>query len=77
MGRRSENTEYLKETISDALIQLMEDTPIDKITIQEITELAGVGRMTYFRHFHSKTDVLVFKVFHSSVVVASIPAEAE
>lgn len=62
MGRRSENTAYLKGAISDALIRLMEDTPIDKITIQEITDLAGVGRMTYFRHFHSKTDVLVFKL---------------
>lgn len=62
MGRRSENTEYLKGTISDALLQLMENTPIDKITIQEITDLAGVGRMTYFRHFSSKTDVLSFKL---------------
>lgn len=62
MGRRSENTEYLKGTISDALLQLMENTPIDKITIQEITDLAGVGRMTYFRHFGSKTDVLSFKL---------------
>ena len=62
MGRRSENTEYLKETISDALLQLMENTPIDKITVQEITDLAGVGRMTYFRHFRSKTEVLSFKL---------------
>ena len=62
MGRRSENTEYLKETISDALLQLMENAPIEKITIQEITDLAGVGRMTYFRHFSSKTDVLSFKL---------------
>ena len=62
MGRRSENTEYLKVTISDALLQLMENTPIDKITVQEITNLAGVGRMTYFRHFSSKTDVLLFKL---------------
>ena len=62
MGRRTETTEYLKECICDALIQLMEDTPIDKIRIQEITDLAGVGRMTYFRYFPSKTDVLVFKL---------------
>ena len=62
MGRRSENTEYLKGTISDALLQLMENTPIDKITVREITDLAGVGRMTYFRHFRSKTEVLSFKL---------------
>ena len=62
MGRRSENTKYLKECICDALIQLMNDAPIEKIRIQEITELAKVGRMTYFRYFQSKTDVLVFKL---------------
>ena len=62
MGRRTETTEHLKECIADALIQLMNDTPIEKIRIQEITELAGVGRMTYFRYFSSKTNVLVFKL---------------
>ena len=62
MGRRTETTAYLKECICDALIQLMKNTPADKIRIQEITDLAGVGRMTYFRYFQSKTDVLVFKL---------------
>ena len=62
MGRRTETTEYLKECVCDALIQLMKDTPIDKIRIQEITDLAGVGRMSYFRYFQSKNDVLVFKL---------------
>lgn len=62
MGRRTETTQYLKGRIADALIQLMNDTPVEKIRIQEITELAGVGRMTWFRYFGSKTDVLVFKL---------------
>ena len=62
MGRRTETTEYLKECICDALVHLMQESPIDKIRVQEITDLAGVGRMTYFRYFQSKTDVLVFKL---------------
>ena len=62
MGRRTETTQYLKMRIADALIQLMNDTPVEKIRIQEITELAGVGRMTWFRYFDSKTDALVFKL---------------
>ena len=62
MGRRTETTEYLKECIANALIQLMNAAPIEKIRIQEITELAGVGRMTWFRYFDSKTDALVFKL---------------
>lgn len=62
MGRRTETTEYLKECIADAMIELMQKTPIDKLKIQEITDLAKVGRMTYFRYFNSKTDVLIFKM---------------
>ena len=62
MGRRTETTEHLKECIANALIQLMNDTPIEKIRIQEITGSAGVGRMTWFRYFDSKSDALVFKL---------------
>ena len=62
MGRRTETTQYLKGRIANALIQLMDDAPIEKIRVQEITELAGVGRMTWFRYFGSKTDALVFKL---------------
>ncbi len=62
MGRRTENTEYLKECIADALLQHMVELPIEKITIEQITSTAGVGRTTYFRYFNSKLDVLSFKV---------------
>lgn len=62
MGRRIETAEFLAECIADALIKLMHKTHIDKIKIQEITDLAKVGRMTYFRYFTSKEDVLVYKM---------------
>ena len=62
MGRRTETTQYLKRRVAGALIQLMNDAPIEKIRVQEITELAGVGRMTWFRYFGSKTDALVFEL---------------
>ena len=53
MGRRTETTQYLKGRIADALIRLMDDAPVKKIRIQELTELARVGRMTWFRYFGS------------------------
>lgn len=34
----------------------------EKITIDEITELANVGRATYFRNFSSKMEVITFKL---------------
>ena len=60
--RRSAGTAFLKECIADALLKLMETKEFDKITVVEITNLANVGRATYFRHFNSKEEVLVYKI---------------
>ena len=62
MGASPKTTAFLKECLADALIQLLETKPIEKITIQEIAGLAGVGRTTYFRNFNSKEEMLSFKL---------------
>ena len=62
MGASPTTTLFLKECLADALIQLLEDKPMDKITIPEIAKLAGVGRTTYFRNFNSKVEMLSFKL---------------
>ncbi len=62
MRRKNTSTDSLKERIADALIHLMEAKPWGKITIQEITCLAEVGRVTYFRNFTSKEDVITYKI---------------
>lgn len=40
----------------------MKTKPIEKITIEEMTAKAGVGRTTYFRYFRNKDQVLLFKL---------------
>ncbi len=62
MGRRIETTETLKIAVADAFIELLKTKPFDKINVNEITELAGVGRVTYFRYFESKEDMLVYRL---------------
>ena len=62
MARRNKSTEFLKECIADALLKLMDEKPITQITALEITNAAGVGRATFFRHFSSKEEVLTFKL---------------
>lgn len=62
MGRGTKTTEFLKECMADALIELMRQKPLDKITITEITAEAGVGRSTWFRNFTDKSDALTFKL---------------
>lgn len=62
MGASSKKTVFLKECLADALIDLLENKPLEKITLPEIARQAGVGRTTYFRHFHSKEEMLTFKL---------------
>ena len=62
MGGNAKTTQYLKECMADALIKLLEEKPLEQITVPEITSLAGVGRATYFRHFSKKEDLVTFKL---------------
>lgn len=62
MNRRNESTKFLLECMADSLIALMKEKEYSKITINEITEKAGVGRATYFRHVKSKEELIVYKL---------------
>ena len=62
MARGTKTTDFLKECMADALLKLMKDKDIDKVTVTEITSLAGVGRSTWFRHFTTKSEALTFKL---------------
>lgn len=62
MRRTTATTEYLKECMGTALLELMQEKPMEKISIEEMTARADVGRSTYFRYFKSKEEVLTFKI---------------
>lgn len=52
---------YLKECLADALIELLKEKPLEKITVDEMVRKAGVGRATYFRSFRAKPEAITFK----------------
>ncbi|MCD7752001.1 MAG: TetR family transcriptional regulator C-terminal domain-containing protein [Lachnospiraceae bacterium] len=62
MGGNAKTTEFLKECMADALIKLLKTKPIEKISVPEIVELAGVGRATFFRNFTTKNEAVTFKI---------------
>lgn len=62
MRRTTATPEYLKESMGTALLELMKEKNLEKITIEEMTAKADVGRSTYFRYFKSKEEVLAFKL---------------
>lgn len=49
---------YVIEHINQALFKLLEEKTINAISISEICDIAGVGRMSFYRNYESKEDVL-------------------
>lgn len=49
---------YIKENLFSALLELMKEKSFSDIRIQDITKRAGISRVSYYRNFTSKEDVL-------------------
>lgn len=52
----------VRDSIETALIQLMGKKAFGEITISEIVEKAGVSRVSYYRNYYYKEDVLFAKM---------------
>lgn len=61
MAKDGKTHSFLMDCIANALIKLMKEKALADITIDELTQEAGVGRATYFRNFSSKQEVLTYK----------------
>lgn len=61
MDNLEKNT-YAKAQMTKALLKLLETHSLDSITISKITQCAGVSRMTFYRNYHDKTDILRQKI---------------
>ncbi len=58
MNKKQELNAFIKECITKALINLMGKKSFEDITITELVECAGVSRVSFYRNFESKIDVL-------------------
>ncbi len=54
----AESNAIARESIEQALILLMEEKEFSDISITDITKRAGVSRVTYYRNYSSKEDIL-------------------
>jgi len=59
MDKRKEANIRVKSSIVDALFMLMKRKPISEITVTEIIKKAGVARVSFYRNYTSKEDVLL------------------
>jgi AcrR family transcriptional regulator len=45
--------------LGQALRKLMEQRPLEKISVQDVVELAGVSRSAFYAHYDDKVDLLL------------------
>lgn len=57
-GSNEERNTYVVDHITDELLKLLKEKPIEDISITELCSLAGVGRVSFYRNFDSKQAVL-------------------
>lgn len=59
MKKSYEEKMVVREWMVNSLLDLMKTIPFDDITITQITHRAGVSRMTYYRNYVKKEDILI------------------
>ena len=59
MEYRPGKTARTRVALGEALIALLREMPLEKITADDIASRAGMGRATWFRHFSRKEDAVV------------------
>jgi AcrR family transcriptional regulator len=47
------------ERLGSALVALIQERPIDEVTVQDVLDRASVGRSTFYLHFRDKDDLLL------------------
>ena len=58
MNNAEKNT-YVKNQILKALLDLLKTKELDSISVLELTEAAQVGRVSFYRNYADKKDVLI------------------
>ena len=55
----AEQKRFFQQCLYDALMQLMQEKKFEKISVGELCDRAGVSRMTYYRSYNNKEDILL------------------
>ncbi len=49
---------YVIQHLTDAMLSLLSQKPLEDVSISELIDRAGVGRASFYRNFKSKEDIL-------------------
>ncbi len=54
-----------RRLLGDALLTLIEKHDFDDIKVRDVTDLADVGYMTFYRHYDTLEDLLIDRIRHT------------
>ena len=57
MNNEQKNT-YVKKQITASLLALLKEKPLSDISVSELTSRAKIGRVSFYRNYQSKEDIL-------------------
>ncbi len=57
-GKEDRRVLYTKMFLKEALLELMREKPIDRITPTELCRRAGINRSTFYAHYYTVRDLL-------------------
>ena len=66
MAKTDRRVQRTRELLQKALIELISERGYDAITIQDIVDLANIGRTTFYLHYSSKDEL--FMSCHEAIV---------
>lgn len=75
--KQDEQAKQSKQVLTKALFDLMKKQSFESISIKSLAEEANVSRLTFYRHFESKEDILllhmdsVFKNYYQELLEIS------
>lgn len=65
---------FTKKALIDSFLNLIEDKPLNKITVKDITEGCGVNRNTFYYHFQDIPQLIETLVCEDAEnIIASVP----
>ena len=59
---RQSRAKMTQDALIESFVQLLAEQPADRITIREITEIAGVGLGTFYEYFAQKQDLIALTI---------------
>ncbi len=58
MKRNDARVRYTQKILKESFLKLLKEKPVNKITVKEVCELAGLNRATFYAHYSDCFDLM-------------------